>query len=144
VKINNNAVYGFTLVEIMVVVVIIGLLVAMGFPAYQKVHQSAMEKTVLNDGRQIGTAIQQYCMEYGVTQAPTFVYDTTSKTTGLFSNGTDPNLLTYLKGIGKNYSATSLTTPAADATSSFKLGLPGAFGGNTAVFNGSGKMMGTE
>lgn len=57
---------GFTLVEIMVVVVIIGLLAAMAIPAFVKVRSSSQDKTVLNNVRQLGAAADQYFLEYGV------------------------------------------------------------------------------
>lgn len=60
---------GFTLVEIMIVVVIIGLLAAMAIPAFNQVRQQSREKTILNNLRQIASAGQQYILENGTTQA---------------------------------------------------------------------------
>ena len=56
---------GFTLVEIMIVVVIIGLLAAMAIPAFQKVRASSQDKAVLNNARQLSGAADQYYLEYG-------------------------------------------------------------------------------
>jgi type IV pilus assembly protein PilA len=64
-RINSNK--GFTLVEIMIVVVIIGLLAAMAIPAFQKVRSSSQDKAVLNNMRQLGAAADQYFMENGTS-----------------------------------------------------------------------------
>ncbi len=60
---------GFTLVEIMIVVVIIGLLAAMAIPAFQKVRERSQGKTALNNCRQLSNAADQYMLEHGTTAA---------------------------------------------------------------------------
>jgi type IV pilus assembly protein PilA len=64
---NTKSKKGFTLVEIMIVVVIIGLLAAMAIPAFQKVRTTAQEKTILNNLRQLASGAEQYFLEEGVT-----------------------------------------------------------------------------
>jgi len=59
---------GFTLVEIMIVVVIIGLLAAMAIPAFQKVRATSQEKAITNNLRQLASAADQYFIEFGVTE----------------------------------------------------------------------------
>ena len=64
-KVNRKA--GFTLVEIMIVVVIIGLLASMAIPAFQKVRTNSQDKAVLNNARQLSAASDQYYLENGVS-----------------------------------------------------------------------------
>ena len=63
----NSSTKGFTLVEIMIVVVIIGLLAAMAIPAFQKVRQASQDKAVLNNARQLSAASDQFFLENGIS-----------------------------------------------------------------------------
>ena len=58
---------GFTLVEIMVVVVIIGLLAAMAVPAFKKIQTMSQDKAVLNNARQLSAAADQFYLDNGVS-----------------------------------------------------------------------------
>lgn len=59
---------GFTLVEIMIVVVIIGLLATLAIPAFNRVRHEARRSAVRNNLRQVANAAQQYFMQNGETQ----------------------------------------------------------------------------
>jgi type II secretion system protein G len=64
-KINTSNKSGFTLVEIMIVVAIIGLLAAIAIPNFVKARESAQAKTCVNNLRQIDGAVDQYALENG-------------------------------------------------------------------------------
>jgi type IV pilus assembly protein PilA len=111
-KISRSA-KGFTLVEIMIVVVIIGLLAAMAIPAFKKVRENSVNGALKNDARQLASAAQQYMLENSVTIVAVGITASNGAVTG--------NLSTYVKRVGKN------TAPSAfsmDLTSNYTMSHP--------------------
>jgi len=72
-KINTSRKAGFTLVEIMIVVAIIGLLAAIAIPNFVRARQTSQTNACINNLRQIDGAKQQWALETnqpaGVTPA---------------------------------------------------------------------------
>jgi prepilin-type N-terminal cleavage/methylation domain-containing protein len=63
-KINSNKNSGFTLVEIMIVVAIIGLLAAIAIPNFVKARTTSQQNACINNLRQIDGAVQQWALEF--------------------------------------------------------------------------------
>ena len=130
-KLHNRSTKGFTLVEIMIVVVIIGLLAAMAIPAFQKVRQNSIEKTLVNDARQIASAANQYMLEYGLS---------TFSIGAISANGdvaTDGDLYAYVKKLSKGNQFPASLTANTEFTGS-NAGLGAA---PTLSFNAEGQKL---
>jgi prepilin-type N-terminal cleavage/methylation domain-containing protein/prepilin-type processing-associated H-X9-DG protein len=91
---------GFTLVELLVVLAIIGVLIALLLPAVQKVRQAAARIQCANNLKQLGIAIHAYQNDFGQVPAD--------------DNGNDPPGTFY----------TSLLPYVEEGTNSSKAGLP--------------------
>ena len=62
-KINTSRNAGFTLVEIMIVVAIIGLLAAIAIPNFVRARTTSQTNACINNLRQIDGGIQQWALE---------------------------------------------------------------------------------
>lgn len=65
---NRKSRRGFSLIEVIIVVVIVGLLAALGIPAFQKLEINNRNKTILKNLRTIAASGKQYILENGVSE----------------------------------------------------------------------------
>ncbi|MDI9639910.1 prepilin-type N-terminal cleavage/methylation domain-containing protein [Kamptonema cortianum] len=68
---KRNTRKGFTLVEIMIVVLIIGILLAIAVPNFVKARQNSRVQTVVGNLKQIDSAKEQWAMDTGAASTAT-------------------------------------------------------------------------
>ncbi len=89
-KSNTSRKSGFTLVEIMIVVAIIGLLAAIAIPNFVRARTTAQANACINNLRQIDGAKQQWALENKAAATSSPLITDIQPYLGRGTNGTQP------------------------------------------------------
>jgi prepilin-type N-terminal cleavage/methylation domain-containing protein len=106
-KIRNSKKAGFTLVEIMIVVAIIGLLAAIAIPNFVRARTTSQQNACINNLRQLDGAVQQYALENKLASGSTYALTDLKVYIKLDSTGNLPKC----PGGGSYTAGASVTNP---------------------------------
>lgn len=123
---------GFTLVEAMIVVVLVGLLAAIAIPAFAKVRSMSQERMLLNDARQVAAAAQQYVTEFNGVVVVAISVDTA---TGAISGP----IQEHLRAISRGSTVSDYNSIAPPGVAAFTMSNPQVENGTLWEFDLDGK-----
>src|SRR5271170_2263595 len=108
---NNAKKQGFTLVEIMIVVAIIGLLAAIAIPNFVKARTTSQQNACINNLRLIDSSKQQWALEQKQTTTSTPSGSDLQPYLGRGSNGELPSCpVDAQNGFATSYTANNVAT----------------------------------
>lgn len=131
----KNAKDGFTLIELLIVVAIIGILAAVGIPAYNNYTSDAKQKAALENHRRVLSQVAVLVTECSINSSGSVNLKTSA---GAATTGTCSNKATFAGLFPAHFSGSGFTNPyggtCCSATASTAEGVVAiTFAGNTVT-----------